>query len=265
MFLAILLSFLLTNPAYADNVLMPDYVGRYTTPSGLDDEIIIDDSFDDDLESEDYYATDSEYFNDDSARDSSFSGSLADYFLALENKPQNVDSVSDEDLVVMDDSQAPVLLAPLNRVFYYDDYKNCVIYSGRFGGSYCRLVVPYDSYKSLTVVDGVLLNIGNSNITGRFLYGSKDLTHNDYDTYNYVLSPVYGSTSGVWRYGSFNYQRHYYLYTNSTSGTQSIQYSDSYGNFIVDDVVIHFATQERLYYVGLVGLILGGLFICLKH
>lgn len=215
-----------------------------------------------------FYIDDEEYSFNENIKQSSFLSTasnfsvsipLEDFFIPLENKPMNIDKS------ISTPSNMPVLRAPSSRVIGEDIYKNAVVYSGRFNGSNVRLVVPYDQYKNLSVVNGYLINIGNSVINGRILYGTDDISPSAYETYTYILNPIYGTTSNVWRYGSFNYQRRYYLYTNPSTGVQSIQYSDTYGNFTVTDTKIHYSTSERLYYLGLVGLLLGGLFVCLKR
>lgn len=273
MIISILFCLIFNIHSYADNVLRPEHVGRYTVNRTVDDELIDDDElFDDDEfydESEDfYYASDSEYFINVPSYDSSFAISLEDYFLKLENKPIEIDSVfdiDDESEVLLMDNGDTMLRSPARSLSFNDEYKNTVIISGTFGGSSCRLIIPSDSYDQLSVIDGVLCNVGSSAVSGRLLYGSDDLTPSAYDTYSYILNPVYGSTANVWRYGSFNYRRHYYLYTNSSTGSQSIQYSDTYGNFIVKDIDYRFQTNNRTYYLGLVGLLVGGLALCLKR
>lgn len=257
-------TFLIT--AYADDVIYADNVGYYSV--SVDDAYLESEYFDeyDYEEDEDYYYEDFEQsIVIASPSDFSFTGRLEDYFIPLENKPESIESAS-EDIILLSEENSPVLLAPLNRAIGFDDdYKNTVVFTGTFGGNTARLVIPYDRYSELTLVNGVLLNIGNSSVTGRLLYGSNQITHNGYDTYNYTLNSVYGSTSNVWRYGSFNYLRHYYLYTNPSTGSQSINYSDTYGNFIVTDVDIHYSDNNRLYYALLVFGVLGVLVVCLKH
>lgn len=264
--IAIILSLILPFNSFADNVLRPETVGRYVVSREVDE--ATENDFDIDESEEFYNATHSEYSFDAPSYDSGFAVTLEDYFLKLENKPIDVDSVPldlESDVLLMDNQESPVLLAPLNNMLNNDIYKNTVVYSGSFGGSACRLVVPYDSYKSLSVVNGVLVNIGNTSISGRLLYGSNEISNSDYQAYSYIINPIYGNTSNVWRYGSFNYRRYYYLYTNPNTGSQSIQYNDTYGDFRVTDTQIHFATQERGYYLGLIALIIGGLALCLKR
>lgn len=128
-----------------------------------------------------------------------------------------------------------------------DNYhKNVVVYHGSFNNYDCELVVPYDSYKSLDVIDGKLVNVGSSSVTGRILYDGEVLDVTKYDTYSYVLNPVYGSTSNVYRYGAFNYRRHYFV---SSGSYPSITYEDMYGNFLVDDVDVYYSSSERVYYL----------------
>lgn len=277
MFISLILSLLLSFSAYADNVLMPEEVGHYTVSTSLEeDQDYIGDEDDEEYfldpeeEEEFYHASPSEYSKRNQAYNTGFTESLADYFLKLENDPQDIETAEEEDVIMLDPmsdiNSSPVLLAPLSALSGYDDdYKNTVVLTGRFNGSTCRLVVPYSAWQGLTMVNGVLLNISNTAITGRLLYGSEEITPSGYTTYNYILNPVYGSTANVWRYGSFNYQRRYYLYTNPTTGSQSIQYIDTYGAFYVDDVKIHYSSSERSYYALMILFVVGVLILCLKR
>lgn len=136
-------------------------------------------------------------------------------------------------------------------------YRNVIIYEGTFDGTDCRLVVPYGQISSLVVIDGYLTNISSTSVTGRMLYNDDELDPDEYDTYSYILNPVYGSTSNVYTYGSFNYQRHYYV--NHSSGYDRITYTDTYGKFYVDDMHIYYSSSERLYYAILIIILLLGI------
>lgn len=182
-------------------------------------------------------------FNDD---DTSFTGSITEFFKNLfkveESDPEEIDIAEDTDYRKM-----PMLLAVQKKA--ENTYKNVVVYEGHFNNTECRLFVPYEGFTSLSVIDGVLANVGNSSVTGRILYGDNEIDVNEYDTYCYVLQPVYNSPSNVYRYGSYNYQRHYYVQNNG------IAYSDTYGKFYVDDVHIYYNDSSRTYY-GLLGVLL---------
>lgn len=182
-------------------------------------------------------------FNDD---DATLTGSITEFFKNLfkveESEPDEIDIAEDTDYRKM-----PMLLALQRKA--ENTYKNVVVYEGHFNNTECRLFVPYEGFTTLSVIDGVLANVGNSSVTGRILYGDNEIDVNEYDTYSYVLQPVYNSPSNVYRYGSYNYQRHYYVQNNG------ISYSDTYGKFYVDDVHIYYNDSSRTYY-GLLGVLL---------
>ncbi len=141
--------------------------------------------------------------------------------------------------------ESPVLLMG-NRNGIDSVYKNTVVFNGTFNGTACRLVVPYSDYSGLNIINGKLLNVGHSSVTGRILYNSDNINSSDYETYSYILNPIYGNTSNVYQYGSFNYQRHYYL---STGSYNQIRYSDTYGDFTVDETKVYYSASERPLYV----------------
>lgn len=144
------------------------------------------------------------------------------------------------------------------------DYKNVVVYTGRFNNTDCQIVFPIDALESLDIINGYLVNVSSSSVTGRLLYDGAIINPSDYDCYDYVLSPLYGSTNNVYQYGSRNYQRHYFLNTNQ--GYNRITYSDMYGNFYPSDYERYHSEKYRMYYLALISLIAGGAFlICRKH
>lgn len=150
------------------------------------------------------------------------------------------------DVDVSDDGEMVVTLQKA-RASEKDDYhKNVVVFHGSFNNYDCDLVVPYDSYKYLDIIDGKLVNVGSGTVTGRILYDDETLDITKYDTYSYVINPIYGSTSNVYRYGAFNYRRHYFV---SSGNYPSITYEDMYGNFLVDDVDVYYSASERVYYL----------------
>lgn len=122
-------------------------------------------------------------------------------------------------------SQSP-LLASRSSVVYPD---NMIVYEGVFNGSDRTLYIPVEFKDSVAIIDGYLYNVGNSNIYGRF-------DHLDGDTYvndTYYLTPICGSTNVLYRYGSYNYQTHYFVGTSSTSLNQT----NTYGDFTVTNIV----------------------------
>lgn len=171
--------------------------------------------------------------------------------------------LSDESEDVPDDieiAESPILLMN-NRSSNSNIYKNTVVFTGRFNNQDVRLVIPYSAYSQVNVIDGKLLNVSNSNITGRFLYSNEDLNSTEYETYSYILNPVYGSTNNVYLYGSFNYQRHYY----PRSGYNQITYTDTYGDFFVEDIDIYYSSSEReLYTIYILIILLGMVFLWMR-
>lgn len=163
-----------------------------------------------------------------------FSSFLSSIF-TVDDDPEEIDIADDQDYKSM-----PMLLAVQKKA--ENTYKNVVVYEGSFNNTECRLFVPYAAFSSLSVIDGVLTNVGNSSLTGRILYNGDEIDVNDYDTFSYILNPVYNSPSNVYRYGSYNYQRHYYVQSNN------IAYSDTYGKFYVDNVHIYYNDTSRTYY-----------------
>lgn len=187
---------------------------------------------------------------------------IADYFKAVVTQAlfDIFGDPTEEDLEAIEDEDSEVLLADdsffrevLNSPFLGNlrstnrsGYKNVVVYHGYFNSEEVDLIIPYEQYKNLNIQNGILVNISNNNVTGKFLYDGEPLDPSDYDSYTYTLGNIYGSTSNVYSYGSFNYRRHYYL-TNSGTGNR-ITSQDMYGNFSVDSVDVYYATSERVYY-----------------
>lgn len=254
-FLCVTISILLTINSYAatpsDYVLDEDVIEGLLHLNDYEDQTnLIIDGFED-------YDTKNEMDDDQSIDLSSTStGSAAESIKNLllsiflkEEDPENIHYAAIES-----PAEKKSLLRANNG---QDDYhKNVVVYHGRFNGYDADLVVPYGAYSSLDVIDNVLVNVGNSSVTGRILYPGDVLSPSEYDTYSYVMNPVYGSTSNVYQYGSFNYRRHYYL--NTSSGYNRITYDDMYGNFYVDDIDVYYSASERTYYILMVILLFMG-------
>lgn len=171
-----------------------------------------------------------------------------DFYLQPANygSPESIDIAYDDNSISLASSDSSA-----------DDelLKNVVVYTGKFGGTEYSLLIPYESYQYLVTCNGALYNVGTSAITGR-LY-TDDLGLDDYDIYNFVLPPVYGSTSAVYSYGSFSYMRHYYL-TNSSYSNYRIAYNDTYGKFYVSNCSVFYSSGSRLYYAALVIIFLMG-------
>lgn len=124
-------------------------------------------------------------------------------------------------------------------------YKNVVVYHGVFNEYECDLIIPYEDYQNLIVRDGFLINVGKSAVTGKILYEGDSLDPTEYDSYVYVLNPIYGSTANVYQYGNFNYRRHYFL--SATGSYERITSQDMYGGFYVDDIDVYYSSTQRVY------------------
>lgn len=194
------------------------------------------------LDDQENEVDDNKLSNTDTASDTSILQSLKNFLLDSqhEDEPINLDIAS---------------YLTSNRT--QDSYhKNVVVYHGKFNSYDADLVVPYSVYSSLDVINDYIVNVGSSSITGKILYDNDVLDPSNYDSYVYIMNPVYGSTNNVYTYGSFNYRRHYYL--NTSSGYNRITYDDMYGNFYVDDVDVYYSASERQYYLLMVILLAMG-------
>lgn len=152
----------------------------------------------------------------------------------------------------------------LRNVSDTSSLRNVVLFEGSFDSRDVQLIVPYDRFSDLSIIDGKLVNVSNDTVQGRFLWNGSTLDPSDYDTYTYYLQPVYGSTNNVYNYGSFNYQRHYYL--DQSGSYDRIRYDDMYGDFYVSDYEIYYSVSDRSYYLQLIIiLLLGGVILCLRR
>ena len=196
---------------------------------------------------------------DDSEDREVFSLSADDLRTVLEDITIKVESVvpesEDLDAEIASDYSDMKLLFNNRNASGNQEYNNTVVFSGVFDGTNCRLVVPRSSYDYLTVIDGKLVNVGSSSVVGRLLYNDSDIDLSDYETYSYTLSPVSSSPTNVYRYGSYNYRRHYYL---SSGSYPSITSTDMYGDFYVSDVDVRYSSAHRLDYIALIMILLGG-------
>lgn len=196
-----------------------------------------------------------QYTNDDSSSNTGLLQSIKD--ILLDVVPQKVDDVEHEIKI----ANAPLTVTSSSGDTYH---KNVVVYEGRFNNQDVQLIVPYSDYSKLDIINGILVNIGSSSLTGRFLYDGDILSPSEYDTYSYILNPVYGSTANVYQYGSFNYQRHYYL--NSYSGGYRITYTDTYGYFYPSSYKVYYSVSERQYYLLMVILLfMGVMFLWIRR
>lgn len=199
-----------------------------------------------------------ELFDGSSASDRTVAEYIKDIFLTALNETF-VESVESEDEIIDEEIQIAI-----DREVNFDDnrmlfnssrsvasnYKNVIVYTGSFNSYDCEIVFPYSALQYLDVIDGKLVNVGSSSVTGKILYDSEIIDPSDYDSYIYIVQPIYGTTTNVYNYGSFNYRRHYYL--QSYAGGQRIASEDMYGNFFVDDYKVYYSSTERNYYLLLI-------------
>lgn len=106
----------------------------------------------------------------------------------------------------------------------------CVSYKVRVDGNDYTAVFPVSAADSLSVSDGVLLNVGSSTVTGRLFTDSFDT-----GTYGNAYVTLYSvlSTSGntnAYRYGAWSYITRY---APSSSGSSSLTSSVTYCNIYV--------------------------------
>lgn len=171
-------------------------------------------------------------------------GSNYDYREDLKNIDNRISDIYD--LIAPDpeynDSDAAIFSAPLMESIVsgtsYPD--NVIVYRGRFNGSEHLLFLPYEFYDKVSVIDGYLYNLSNSNIYGRF----DVVDGNSYLVDDYYLTPILGSPSNLYTYGSYNYSRDYYV------NNGRISYNTVYGNFEVLEVV-HTRSVNNTYKVHL--------------
>lgn len=107
---------------------------------------------------------------------------------------------------------------------------NCIVYEVRILGNDYTAVFPLSVADSLTVSDGVLLNVGSSSITGRLFQGDFDTS--TYGRYFCTLYPVLGTSgnTNAYRNGSWSYLTEY---VPSGSSYTNLTGTNYYGNIYV--------------------------------
>lgn len=199
-----------------------------------------------------------ELFDGSSASDRTVAEYIKDIFLTALHETfgeseESEDEIIDEEIQIANDKEVSL---DDNRMLFdtsrsvTSNYKNVIVYSGSFNNYDCDIVFPYSALQNLDVIDGKLVNVGVSSVTGKILYDGDIIDPSDYDSYTYIVQPIYGTTTNVYNYGSFNYRRHYYL--QSYAGGQRIASEDMYGNFFVDDYKVYYSSTERNYYLLLI-------------
>lgn len=187
----------------------------------------------------------------------SFTKFVKDIFVSL--IPDDEDPEEEEDLleypgeiIPVEYSDSPFLLAaPGDRSVTYPD--NVIVYSGVFNSGDTVLYLPAEFQDDVSVVNGKLFNISNSNIYGRL----HDFDLTDTTPSIYYLTPAVGAPTNVYNYGSFNYSRDYYV------SQGRLTYDTVYGDFTVNDVQNFSSTDwtyksylTNLVYVALMGVFL---------
>lgn len=199
-----------------------------------------------------------ELFDGSSASDRTVAEYIKDIFMialheTFGDSEESEEEIINEEIQIANDREVELddnrMLSNSSRSVA-SNYKNVIVYSGSFNNYDCEIVFPYSALSYLDVIDGKLVNVGASSVTGRILYDGEVLDPSVYDSYTYIVQPIYGTTTNVYNYGSFNYRRHYYL--QSYAGGQRIASEDMYGNFFVDDYKVYYSSTERNYYLLLI-------------
>lgn len=120
---------------------------------------------------------------------------------------------------------------------------NCIRYKGSVNGNSATLLVPYSALSSLVVgEDGLLYNLGSSNIVGRIFYNDV-FDNTDYNYVNFTLLPVLGaSASNVYRYGGTSYISTYYKNSMGNNLSNTVNYAF----FSVDDFEVFAPAVELM-------------------
>lgn len=158
------------------------------------------------------------------------SESLRDLYIKnliiLPSEDEVEEEEEEEILVYSDLAQAPANSLPsIPR-------DNTVLYCGSFAGRDCWLLLPLGSTDSLTTINGVLINVGSSSITGRLFY-TDEINLSSYEDTFLVLTSQFSTNlpNQVFLYQYSSFARYYYH-----NGTR-LTYSDTYGDFTVTEQV----------------------------
>lgn len=176
------------------------------------------------------------------------SGQLSDIYNIL--SPDADPDDTDSEIIPSDDVR--VVLMDRSTPSYPE---NMIVYHGIVNNQERDLFIPYDYKDSLSVIDGYLFNISNSNIYGRL----DSVDTSSYNVDDYYLTPCIGSPSSVYQYGSYNYIRDYYVSNNR------ITYNTIYGDFQVLEVInTHSTDNDYKIHMDLLVLItlLGVMLLC---
>lgn len=264
--MVLILSVIFSIESFADDINTPSVI--ISTPSVIEVSVTDKDLFEDQFNDEEIEIFDSEFPDVREISDYDVAEYNKDLFLEVlsslledkRNVGENMDTLDEAlsidsamDREAAEDLSKSSLQIPLVSA---SGLKNVVVFKGSFNNYDAELVVPFEQYKYLSVIDGKLVNVGSTAVTGKILYDGESIDLSEYDSYVYVLNPIYSSTANVYNYGSFNYRRHYYL-SNGGVGNR-INYEDMYGNFLVDEVKLYSSVSERLYYAVLFIILLLG-------
>lgn len=176
--------------------------------------------------------------------------------LNLEPKDEEEDILADENISLLSslDSVSPEVK---NLPLY-----NVCAFSGSFNGTSGTYIFPIVYRDSLFVTNQkVLLNVGSSNVVGRF-FSSDTFSPSESTSVKMVtLLPILsGSTaSTVYNYGYTTYLTTYNVVNNRLQGT------NTYGNFIVQDEIrcdTNTVEYDSFLLLLILTLFVGGYFVC---
>lgn len=140
--------------------------------------------------------------------------SAEDGSLAFTSNPEAVES--DVDIQVL--ASTPGLSVPEHGVYKLEVVINNVNYTAVF---------PNSARESLIVVDGLLFNVSQSNISGR-LYSGSSWSSGEYPSDFVTLVPINATNSAntVYRNGNYNYHTHYSPGGSGSSLSSTNYYTD---------------------------------------
>lgn len=178
----------------------------------------------------------------------------------------NFNVKQEEEEVVEEEEEYISLLSNLDpvpgEVKNLPDY-NVVRFAGSFNGTNGYYIFPYSVRDSLFVnSQGVLLNVGTSNVVGRFFASDNFSPTESTSVRLATLLPVFGSNtaSTVYRYGYTTYVTTYYTNTGSNLGS-----TNTYGHFMVSDELrtdVRNTEHDNFLLLLILVLLQGGSFLC---
>ena len=157
--------------------------------------------------------------------------------LGQDSEGLNFDSLSDDDFHSLLNflnnyekqnpvSDSPALFsASASNVVSFDRSDN--VYSLKIGSSNYNVLFPVGA--SLDVRDGMLVNVGSSNVTGIILRNGSNISLQTYAPDFYTLYPItsINATRSLYNYGASGYITHYYVNSSGTNLTSSTSYGNA--------------------------------------